>query len=105
MADTLKILGAATLTTSSAEIYKPAAGASAIVSSFRLVNKSTSAATTVEGTVGASTYYIIPRYMDLAACYGYVDEAPITLDSSQPMKFWATTAAIVDCTIFGVEHT
>jgi hypothetical protein len=104
MADALKVLGAAALTTDFADIYKPAAGASAMVSSFRLVNTSTSAATVVYGAVGASTYYIIPKALNLAACEAYVDSDAIALDSSQNMKFWATPAT-VHCTIFGVEHT
>jgi SH3-like domain-containing protein len=104
MGDALKILGAAALTTTSAAIYTPAAGASAMISSFRLVNTSTTTSVTVEGTVGNSSTRVIPRYLSLNAQEMYTDSDPITLDSSQAMKFYAT-AATVDCTIFGIEHT
>jgi len=104
MTDTLKILGTAVLTTTKAAVYTPAAGVSAMVSSFRMVNKSTSAIT-CWALVGASSTNIIPPALSLAGSYAYVDSDPITLASSEAFYAYASSAASIDCSIFGIEHT
>ena len=104
MSDALKILGSALLSTTMAAVYTPAATKTAIVSSFRLVNVTTSTHT-CWAAVGASTYNVIPPALSLAAGYAYVDSDPITLATAEAFKAMASSAAAVHCVVFGIEHT
>lgn len=104
MTDTLKILGTATLTTTSASVYKPAALTSAIVSSFRLVNKGVAAATCYV-MVGASSINVVPPGLSLSTGYAYVDSDPITLGTSESISAYASSASSIDMSVFGIEHT
>jgi len=104
MTDTLKILGTAVLTTSSATVYKPAASVTAMVSSFRLVNKGASTITCY-AACGASSMNIVPPGLSLAAGYAYVDSDPITLGTSEAITAYASSASSIDMCVFGIEHT
>ena len=104
MTDTLKTLGSALLSTTSAAVYTAGAGVTTIVSSFRLVNISTSVTVTCNMT-GPSTMQVIPKNLSLAAGNMYVDSDPITLTTAGALKAWASTGSSIHCSVFGIEHT
>ena len=103
MTDTLKTLGSALLSTTSAAVYTAGAGVTTIVSSFRLVNISTSTVTC--NMTGPSTMQVIPEDLSLAAGNMYVDSDPITLATAGALKAWASTGSSIHCSVFGIEHT
>ena len=103
MTDTLKTLGSALLSTTSAAVYTAGAGVTTIVSSFRLVNISTSTVTC--NMTGPSTMYQIPKDLSLAAGNMYADSDPITLTTAGALKAWASTGSSIHCSVFGIEHT
>jgi hypothetical protein len=111
MTDTLKNLANVVLAASSSgtanDVYVTGAGVTAIVSAFRLVNSSTSAVT-VKGDIlvnGSTACYIIPEDMSLAAGAMYADSDPITLGTSDKLRFSASAASAIHCVVSGIEHT
>jgi hypothetical protein len=113
MTDTLKNLANVVLAASSSgtanDIYVPGAGVTAIISSFRLVANASGGPFTVDGAYrvagGTTDVYIIPMDLSLSSGYCYSDSDPITLGTSDKLRFWASSASAVHCVVSGIEHT
>jgi len=111
MSDALQVLAGIVLAASSSgsgNVIYTATGVTTMVSSFRLVNSSTSTSCTVRGyhlVSGGTQTAIIPMDLSLAAGEAYVDSDPITLEASDSLKFMASAASVVHCTVFGIEHS
>lgn len=100
-----KLLGDGQLASSTGTLYTVPSSTTTIVKNILLVNTDTSTRTVNLYINSGSDRRIIPKDLSLKAGESYIFGEVLTLEATDTIKGAASSATVVDYTIFGVEET
>lgn len=100
-----KLLANGQLAASTGTLYTVPSSTTTIIKSILLVNTDTSTRTVNLFVSSGTNRRIIPKDLSLKAGESYIFDEVLTLEATHTVKGDASSATVVDYTIFGVEET